>query len=195
MKRVLLLVFILLFINPAQGAFSPVSLNILPPVQFPPSDFNITGIRISALYGRQRSVYGVDLGVIGNVTELNFGGVAVSGIFNWSKGQTTVLGAQIAGGMNLNTNKTTVLGLQLAAVNSNTADATVGGLQVALANLSDHTKIYGFQVGVYNSAYTVNGFQVGVINKTENLRGLQIGLLNFYKNGLFSVCPVLNFGF
>src|SRR5580692_3419184 len=110
----------------ARAAISPLAVDIIAPVQFPPSDFSVTGLRISAIYGDHRSVYGFDFGGIGNITELDFAGLAVSGIFNYTKGNTTVVGIQAAGILNMNVQKTTVIGVQIAAVNSNEAESTVG---------------------------------------------------------------------
>jgi hypothetical protein len=180
----------------AEAAFSPVSISIMPPVQFPPSDFNITGARVSALYGSQRDIYGLDLGLIGNITNGNFVGLAVSGIFNYTKGDTSVLGLQFAGLANINTNKTRVVGLQLAALfNHNKAVANIIGLQAALVNEAPHSNIYGVQMGLYNKADSVWGFQFGLVNVCNNLHGIQVGLVNFHHQGLFAVSPVLNIGF
>lgn len=182
--------------QPAKAAVSPLSFNILPPVQFPPADFSVTGLRISALYGRHRDMYGLDLGLVGNVTEQSFVGLGVSGIFNYTKGQTHAIGLQLAGLANVNTNKTRVYGIQAAlGTNYNTAESSVAGLQIALANISRHTNIYGAQVGLYNRANKVYGLQVGLVNETQNLHGIQIGLINFHHQGVVSVCPILNIGF
>lgn len=195
MKRLLFSVVAILIALPAHSAFSPISVGIVYPVQFPPSDFTVTGVRASAIFGRQRDVYGIDLGLVGNITDLTFAGVAASGVFNLTKG-TTMAFVQLAGITNMNYQKTTIIGVQAAAgLNRNVAESKVGGLQLALVNLADHTTIYGVQAGVYNEALTVRGFQIGLINKTENLTGIQIGLLNYYSKGLFSVAPVLNVGF
>ncbi len=183
----------------AQGAFaaiSPVSVSVLKPVQFPPSDFSITGARLSLLWGQHRDLYGVDLGVIGNITEQSFVGVGVSGGFNWTQGQTTILGLQLAGIGNFNTNKTNVYGLQLALLtNYNTAASQVTGIQAALVNYSPHTNIYGVGLGLYNRAQDVYGVQIGLVNVADNLHGIQIGLINFNHKGLFVVSPIINVGF
>jgi hypothetical protein len=182
--------------NSAQAAISPVSVSIAPPVQFPPNDFAITGARISALWGKHRNVYGVDIGLLGNITEQSFTGLAASGIFNRTMGTTTITGLQFAGVTNINTGKTTVYGLQAALLaNYNSAESSVAGLQFALANMSDFTTIYGVQAGIYNKAKSVYGFQIGLVNITDNLHGIQIGLVNFNKAGPFAVSPVLNVGF
>ncbi len=180
----------------ANAAVSPVSIGLVPPIQFPSNEYAITGARISLLWGHQRNVYGLDLGLIGNITDQDFTGLGVSGLFNITHGTTTALGLQAALGANYNTNKTTVIGLQAAlGANVNTAESTINGLQLALVNLSEHSTINGFQLGLYNKAQTVHGVQIGVINVVNNLHGLQIGVLNFNSTGMFAVSPILNFGF
>ena len=191
-----LLLSSILLVSSAKAAVSPLAIGIVPPIQFPPSDFNVIGLRVSGLWGQHRSVYGIDIGAIGNITDLDFGGVAVSGIFNMTHGNTNILGLQAAAAVNINTQKTTVVGVQVAAINSNVAESTIIGLQLGpLANLSPHTNIYGLEVGLYNKANEVYGFQIGLVNMVTNLHGLQIGLLNFYEKGFFKVSPFLNIGF
>lgn len=200
MKQIKVILFVclswLLNFSIAQAAITPVSVAIVPPLQFPPSDFSVTGIRASALWGHHRDLYGIDLGLVGNITDQSFVGVGVSGIFNYTKGSTTILGLQLAGLANYNTNKTNVFGLQAAlGMNYNTAASSLTGIQLSLANLSDFTTITGIQVGVYNSAVEVYGIQIGLVNVTKNLHGIQIGLLNFNAKGPFIVSPILNVGF
>jgi hypothetical protein len=195
--RIFLLGFVLLLCSGARAAISPLSVSVLAPVQFPPGDFSVTGARVSAFWGHHRDVYGLDFGVIGNITDQDFVGLAISGIFNITHGTTTILGLQAAGVTNVNTNKTNIFGAQIAlAINSNQASSSVTGLQAAiLGNLAAHTDIYGAQVGLYNRAQSVYGFQIGLINDTDSLHGIQIGLLNFNRKGLFAVSPILNIGF
>ncbi len=179
----------------AQAAVTPLSVAIIPPVQFPPSDFSVAGVRASVLWGEHRNVYGFDLGVIGNITEQDFAGIAASGIFNITRGSTTVVGLQLAGIANWNVQKVTVIGLQVAAgLNYNLGESSLVGVELALGNFSPHMSLYGFQLGVYNRARSVHGFQIGLINVTEELHGIQIGLINFHQKGLFSVAPILNIG-
>lgn len=184
----------LLTISNVQAAVSPVAFGIVPPVQFPPKDFSITGLRLSVV-GSHRDMYGVDLGLIGNITAQDFTGIAISGGFNKTEGTVTALGAQIAGLANWNTNKTTVYGIQAAALNMNKATSTVVGLDVALVNLTEQTAIYGLQAGLYNKARVVYGFQIGLVNEATDLHGIQIGIVNFHHRGLFAVCPIINMGF
>lgn len=183
--------------NSAQGAISPVSIAIVPPVQFPPGDFSVTGVRASVLWGKHRDIYGLDMGLLGNITEQTFTGIGVSGIFNNTRGVTNILGLQLAGLANVNTNKVSVFGIQATlGVNYNTAASMVSGLQLALiANISPFTDIYGFQIGLYNRAKDVYGLQIGLVNVADNLHGIQIGLVNFNNKGPFAISPILNVGF
>lgn len=198
MKKYLSLFLIsagVLFSTQAFGMASPLSVSLVPPVQFPPSDFDVTGVRISLL-GDHRSLYGLDFGLIGNITQVNYVGLAVSGIFNLTHSSTTIAGLQAAGFANVNTQKTTIVGLQIAAgVNENVTNTSMSGIQIAgLANLSGFTTVRGFQISLFNKALDVYGFQIGLINMTSTLHGIQIGLMNFNEKGTFSVSPILNIG-
>ncbi|WP_413581280.1 LA_2272 family surface repeat-containing protein [Bdellovibrio sp. HCB288] len=178
------------------AAFTPLSVAIVPPIQFPPEDFSITGLRLSALWGQHRDVYGVDLGLLGNITDQDFVGIGVSGVFNATYGNTRIIGLQLAGMGNYNKQKTSVVGLQAALMtNYNVAESSVYGVQLSLANISAFTAIYGLQLGLYNRAKSVYGFQIGLINVTDNLHGLQIGLVNMNNTGPFKISPILNVGF
>lgn len=195
MNIVILLAALILSIV-AEAAVSPLAISIGGPAQFPPRDFDITGARVSLLYGQSRDVYGIDLGVLGNITTGKFTGIGVSGLFNNTRGQTTITGLQFAGLANINSQKTSVYGIQASlGANYNSAESKIVGLQFAPVNISAFSKIYGFQVGLYNKAREVRGFQIGVINVAQNLKGIQIGLLNFHHDGIFVVSPFINIGF
>ncbi len=178
----------------ALAAISPISISIVPPVQFPPEEYAVTGARVSLIFGDHRYLYGVDIAAIGNITQNGFGGIGISGLFNMTKGTTNAL-LQLAGGANINTNKTNIFGVQAAAVNNNVATSTVAGLQVGVFNKSSFTTIFGLQAGIINKAQDVVGFQIGLANWTTNLHGIQIGLINFYDKGLLNMSPILNIGF
>ena len=203
MKKIFtcLLVSLVFFNGPiglrnAQAAITPLSLSVFPPLQFPPDDFTITGLRVSLLWGKHRDIYGLDLGVIGNITTQRFVGIGLAGGANWTKGETTILGLQLAGLANINQEKTNVYGLQAAlGANVNTAASRVLGFQLAITNIGTFTDIIGFQIGVYNVAKEVYGMQIGVVNVAESLHGLQIGLMNVHHKGLIGVSPILNIGF
>lgn len=194
--RLLLFASLVSFGFPSFAAISPLSLNLVPPLQFPPDDFSVTGARISALWGQHRDLYGIDLGLIGNITEQTFTGVGVSGIFNYTKGETTGVGLQLAGLTNINIGKAGLYGLQAAiGLNLNAGEGRLVGVGLAVANHMPFTDVYGLQLGIYNKAREVYGLQIGLVNVATNLHGVQIGLLNFNEKGLFAVAPFLNIGF
>ncbi|OYZ13473.1 MAG: hypothetical protein B7Y39_17620 [Bdellovibrio sp. 28-41-41] len=194
--RLLTFVALVTFGFKSLAAISPLSLNLVPPLQFPPDDFSVTGARVSILWGQHRDMYGVDLGVIGNITDQTFTGIGVSGLFNYTKGETKALGLQFAGLTNINTGKTGIYGLQAAlGLNLNAGESRLVGVGLAVANLTPFTDVYGLQVGIYNKAREVYGLQIGLVNSATNLHGVQIGLLNFNDKGLFAVAPFLNVGF
>jgi len=180
----------------AAAAVSPLAVAIVPPVQFPSDEFSVTGLRLSALWGHHRDLYGFDFGVLGNITDQTFTGVGISGLANLTHGMTTILALQAAGLANVNTQKTDVYGFQIAGgINWNSAQSKVVGLQLALlANLSPNTTVYGAQVGLYNRAQDVYGVQIGLVNFAKDLHGIQIGLVNFNETGIFGVSPILNVG-
>ncbi len=191
-----LVLFIVLSTSASFAAVTPLSVSIAPPVQFPPQDFSITGVRLSLLWGHHRDVYGLDFGVLGNITDQDFVGIGVAGGFNATYGSTSIIGLQLAGLGNYNQQKTSVVGLQAALLtNINVAESSVYGVQLAVTNLSTNTSIYGAQLGVYNRAKSVYGIQLGLVNIADNLHGLQIGLVNFNNTGVFKVSPILNVGF
>jgi hypothetical protein len=191
-----LVIFALYLPTLAQAAVTPLSVAIVPPVQFPSNEYSVTGVRASLIYGHHRDLYGLDLGLAGNITDQTFTGIGISGLFNATNGTTTILGLQLAGITNINTNKTSVYGLQAAlGMNYNPASSKVVGVQLAAVNQSAFTDIYGLQVGIYNRAKVVYGFQIGVVNITDNLHGIQIGLINFHHQGLINVSPIINVGF
>ena len=180
----------------AQALVSPVSVNIFPPFELPSDTAVITGVRFSLLWGKQQSVYGLDIGVLGNVTYVGAGGTEVSGLFNVTHGKTVIVGAQAAGLNNVNTNTTSVLGVQAAAgLNFNSSETTIYGVQVALLNIGPRTDIRGVQLGLINTARSVVGLQIGLINKAASVHGLQLGFMNINDSGFVKAFPVINGGF
>jgi hypothetical protein len=195
-KRLLILGGVFFSVS-AQAGVSPLGLGLIHKIEFPPEDFTVAGVRVSALWGIHRQMYGFDFGGIGNITEQDFGGLAISGGFNSNLGATHILLLQLAGVANYSTAKFNVLGLQVAGgVNSVQGEANVVGIQVAgLANLTPHETVGPLQVGLYNQTHAVYGFQIGLINVVDELHGFQIGLLNFNHTGVFAIAPILNVGF
>lgn len=175
---------------------TPGGIGIVPSFQYPGRDKAVS-TRLSILYGENSSVYGGDLGLLGNITTKDFEGFAISGLFNATAGKATVVGYQLAGVVNWNSGEMRTVGFQVSSlINYNKGQGFVGGAQVAaLANVSPKANIIGFQAGLFNRANKVYGFQVGLINVAEALYGLQIGLVNINSNGPLNFFPGLNIGF
>ncbi len=173
-----------------------LALSLANPVQYPPDDFTVAGIRIGLLVGKHKNVYGLDIGGIGNITESNFIGMAIAGGFNNTRGSTNIILLQLAGLANINSGKTNVYGFQIAPVNWNSGGGSIVGVSLGiLVNKNSLSDIYGLQLGLYNEAQAVYGFQIGIINKTKSLHGLQIGLMNFNEAGPLIASPIINIGF
>jgi len=187
----------LVFATSSQAAMSPLGISIFPPLQFPPEDTAVTGLRVNLLWGSHRRVYGVDVGGLGNITTQSFGGILqVAGLMNYNKEKASIVGLQFAGLANLNRDRSSIVGVQASLFNSNQGSALLVGLGLGLiGNSAPHATIVGAQLGLYNSAGTVYGFQVGLVNVADVLHGIQIGLLNIHRKGLFKICPIINFGF
>ena len=58
---------------------TPVMLSLVTPVQAPSSDHDVTGLRLSLIYGECQEFTGLDIGVIGNARK-DFTGLAVGGL-------------------------------------------------------------------------------------------------------------------
>ena len=150
----------------------PVQVSIINPVQLFNEDASIKGIRFNLLYGKNRTMHGLDVGLVNQVGEGSFKGMQY--------GFANITDASAKG-------------LQLGVVNFNKGSMT--GLQWGGVNTTKEMK--GFQYGVVNHAGTMRGFQLGFVNYAEVMdKGLQIGLINIIREGgKFPVFPVINWSF
>lgn len=146
MKKVCLCVFLLalmlvsmpLAASAAENS-KPVQLSLFNPVQIFDEDTSIDWFRFSLLYGYNKDVSGLDLGLVnrasGNVSGLQFG------LVNMVGGDFT--------------------GWQDAAINFTDGDFV--GLQTGIYNSTGkHAK--GLQLGIVNVAGSLYGLQIGVLN-------------------------------
>ncbi len=197
-----------------------LQLAVFPPFQSSPADSDVTGVRLSALYGSSHYVEGVDVGLLGDESESDTGlmvdglysycrgsmngfqlsglwsqtrdlsGLQVSGITSRSKGYTS--GLQLSGIGNYSAGQG--LEVQVAGV-VNDCDTLRGGQVAALANVAEFDA-EGAQVGLVNAArHSLAGVQVGLVNSADSLNGFQVGLLNRARNGSLPVVPFLNVHF
>lgn len=129
----------------------------------------VYGLRVSAIYGMQSKVVGLDAGLFNDSDSLT--GVGV-GLCNVTRGNAK--GAHLGAGGNF-------------------VEADFAGLQTGLANQVGG-ELAGLQLGLTNDAEKGAGLQIGIINQSRSMRGLQIGLINRNNNGFLPFFPIVNFG-
>lgn len=123
---------------------SPIGIDLVPYVQFPNTEFSINGLRLSVV-GMNREARGLDLALIGNITTQTFKGLAISGLFNYNKVTSDIIGLQFATLANINMASSRLYGIQIGAYNSVN---TVYGLQLGLVNVTSN--LHGVQIGLLN---------------------------------------------
>jgi hypothetical protein len=161
-----------------------------PDLQLVDASEDVRGLRIDFVYGENRNVSGVDLGIV-NSTTGDFAG------FGWAPGANLVDGDAV--------------GVQWSWLYSRTDGEFTGwqsgivsrigglgscGLQSGWVNLNE-VDFTGAQIGLFNKAESLKGLQLGFVNWAERLDGgLQIGLVNYAANSdLYHILPIVNWQF
>ncbi|MBA3052887.1 MAG: hypothetical protein ABII20_04680 [Candidatus Omnitrophota bacterium] len=121
------IIIALAFAAAAQAGTKPLQLALVDPVQLVSAETSISGLRLNFLYGRNESVEGVDLGLVG-LADSSFTGWQYNFLGNISKGDFS--GLQM-GFVNYAGN---AKGLQLGVVNY---AGSLKGLQIGLINIID----------------------------------------------------------
>ncbi len=142
------------------------------PAQLFSEDTDVRGLRVNVIYGKNASVYGLDVGL-------------------WNEVEERVRGIQLAGVVNLARELDGISASGLV----NKVEERVRGLQLGVANYAG--EVVGVQIAeMANQSNSVVGVQIGgLVNDAEKLAGLQIGFLNFNKSGPLPFFPIFNFGF
>lgn len=128
----------------ADSDVTPIEIGLFPPLQLPGTGYGTKGLRLTGV-GVNRTAAGLDIGILGNVTDVSFSGLAISGLFNFNRGTSTVYGLQFAGLANINQGSNEIYGLQIAAYND---AGVVHGLQIGLLNIAN--ELHGVQIGIFN---------------------------------------------
>ena len=189
---------------------TPIMVSLVTPVQMPSSEYDVTGLRLSLIYGDCEEFTGLDIGIVDHTgldfTGLVIGGVNIAdgrvyggqlGLINWnghhdSKWERRSIGAQL-GFFNY---AATFCGLQDGIVN--VAGRSFTGLQYGFLNSTrDLTGLQCgdcFLLGVNMASGSMRGCQIGLVNYAEWVDGgLQIGLVNIIsENGWLPVLPIVN---
>ncbi len=189
---------------------APVMLSLVNPVQWPSSKSDISGFRLSLLYGECADFTGLDIGLAGRASG-DFRGLSIGGANIVSR---RLVGLQV-GLVNWNTNgyespgrrsvgvqygllnyADSLLGLQDGWINASSGN--VSGLQYGFLNCA--ADVHGVQcgallvLGVNVAVGSVSGCQIGIVNYAGRIEsGVQVGLLNIIaRGGAFPVLPILN---
>lgn len=147
MKKSLFTLALLLLLLPQwagiQGQTRPVQLALFTPIQVFPENVSIEGVRVNILYGRNRSLTGLDLGFVNHLSGGDSKGIQF--------GLVGIVEGNFTGWMD------------------NTVNYTKGkmeGLQFGFFNYAG--KASGVQIGLVNYAENMRGLQIGLINVIRN---------------------------
>ena len=140
-RRSLLLALLALTLvaAPLLAEGNPVQLSLFNPIQLVPESEDISLVRLNLIYAKNRSVRGIDWGLINHTT----GGETVA----WQMGLVGYVEADF-------------LGLQDTAFN--VVKGNFKGVQFGLFNAAGNAE--GFQLGFVNHAESMHGLQIGLIN-------------------------------
>ena len=144
----------------------PVSISFLSRKE---GTIDVAGLRLNLPRGRNDSVTGVDLGVIGESTYLY--GLQVNLLANLVRDRAGAL--------------------QISLYND--VDGKLTGVQIGGWNNARCGE--GFQVGLLNLSDEFYGVQVGLVNRSIMLRGFQIGIINVIQGSDVPFMPIVNIGF
>jgi len=159
--------------KPLARGWTPFQFAFFNPLQVFVEEDGVKGARVSAGYGQNADISGIDIGFVG-VSE------TMTGLqFN----------AGYSGAENLD-------GLQIAPLNQ--VGDRVRGVQLG-GVISYAEEVVGLQIaGGHNRAENITGVQIGgMVNEAEELTGLQIGLFNFNwsRPFPFQMIPFISPGF
>ena len=181
MKRIILSLCLLLH---ASGAFAETGFQFAAPNLNIPDDPGVSGMRVSFLHGVNRSMSGLDFGLLSVSETSRMSGMAlVAGVHRVTGDMTS--------------------GAAFSLVNYHTGrDSGVNGAFINLLNNTEGAFNTGF-VTVASDATNVDlgGFnmskrstvQIGFLNVTKEIKSFQFGFLNMAENGFFPIFPIFNF--
>ena len=189
---------------------TPVMVSLVTPVQAPSYDYDVTGFRLSLIYGQCQEFTGLDIGIV-DYAGKDFTGIAIGGAnlvedrlyggqigpVNWNGNGATEWARRSCGAqVGLLNYADTFTGLQEGFVN--VANGMFMGLQSGFLNFAHDVSGlqcgYWFLLGVNVASGSLRGCQIGLVNYVNNVEGgLQIGVINIIEqNGWLPVLPIVN---
>jgi len=139
----------------ASAGYTPFMLSIVDPLQLPPSDFDVGGLKLSLLYGKCADFTGLDIGIVSHATG-DAQGLHIAGLANIIEGDS--------------------IGLHFSGANY--VQGEFSGLQIGLLNNCTHMD--GLQIGVINITDTAYGIQIGLVNVIKDNDLPFIPIINGY---------------
>ncbi len=180
----LLLIAVIFPWESALAECSPFQLSLASPAQLVAEERNICGLSVNLITGKNRSVWGIDAGLVNQSQE--FRGIEAGALVNLQTNSEDnpslrSWGLQVAGVANSNA-KASFTGIQAAGLFNNNESAGFTGIQAAgLMNHNDGMLHTGMQLAVFsNQNYNgeVTGLQAALFNQSKKINGMQIGLAN-----------------
>ena len=171
------------FLLVSQVALAETPFQFSAPNLRAPDDPNVSGLRISVLHGKNRSVRGVDLGFLSLSETSSLSGF--SDVFGMSR-----LDGDMSGMSNSLINVHTGIDTGVNSALINRVNTLESGVNIGIVNMADgYTMVDLGGVNVSKQS-TV---QLGFLNVTKRLTGFQFGFLNLAENGFLPMFPIFNF--
>ena len=181
MKR-LVLALVPLFV--AGAALAETGFQLAVPNANVPRDPNVTGARLSFLYGKNQSVKGVDFGILSLSETSRASGVAFICGVHYVK-QEMARGAAFSL-VNYHTGHDS--GMNGAFVN--VLNDTSGAFNLGFVNYAEGATLV--DLGGVNVSRSSTA-QIGFLNMTDRIESFQFGFLNMADNGFLPIFPIFNF--
>lgn len=173
--------------------WTPVQASIWNPLQIYREDWDVYGLRFNLLFGKNKNLYGIDMGLFNEFTDKAMG--VQLGLMNFDSTMNfDVPDFDSTGNMDeyMKVCRPSFSGLQLGVVNQS---GIMKGMQLGFGNSSAMTT--GIQMGILNNTTgSVNGVQVGLLgvgavpisgNMATEVNGLQLGILGMMPGSLSGV--------
>jgi hypothetical protein len=180
MKRVLLSLAVLVH---AAMVSAETPFQFAAPNHQSPKDPSVNGVRLSILHGKNKSVRGLDFGLLSLSETSKLSGAGV--VIGMGKVTGEMSGAAISL-INVHTGRDR--GLNAAFINR--INSAVHAVNVGFVQIADGATMV--DVGGLNVSNR-STVQVGFINVTEKITSVQIGFVNIAENGFIPVFPFFNF--
>jgi hypothetical protein len=180
-KRLALLLVPLLF---AGAAVAETGFQFAVPNFNAPSDPNVRGLRFSFLHGKNRSMRGVDFGLLSMSETSRASGVAfVAGVHKVSEEMSNGAAFSL---VNYHLGRDS--GVNGAFIN--VLNDTSGAFNVGFITYADGATLV--DLGGINISQK-SAVQIGFLNMTDRIESFQFGFLNMADNGFLPIFPVFNF--